>query len=583
MEARGDGRRSDPPWVPVPGMSLDEQAEELRVQRELTEALARSRARFDQSAQPQALLDIEGRFVEVNDAVCTLLGWPREELIGRDSTELIHPTDPKLARAQVTLLRDGQVRAAKYETTGLRKDGVEVPLLIDITAVRDTGGHAYEFAVSARDLTELHEAEQRLASQAAFFRALNREASDVTLVADDSGELRYVTPSVSQILGYERDELMNTIGEDVVHPDDLVVTADQRRRLRELPGARERFTLRIRDAEGRWRWFSTTGTNCVDDPDIRGIVVNLREVTTEMDAERALRESEARHRAIAETAQEGILAVSPEGEILFANERLTEILGLPLHDIYELGSEGGGSAPTEATEAARRLAQRSREEGPERYDLRYRHPNGNRRVLSVSGSELTAADGSVLGSLTMISDLTEQRAAEESLRQAAMHDPLTALPNRLLFVDRLATAEARRDRSAGRGVAVLFLDLDDFKQVNDVHGHATGDRVLVQVAGRVAEAVRATDTVARIGGDEFAIICEDTDAETALVVASRIRKALEAPVEVDGQPFLVSTSIGVASAPPHPVSDLLRLADIAMYRAKVTSDGSPVVYDDDAS
>lgn len=558
---------------------LRDLTDEHRLQGDLAAALARSRARFDQSAQPQALLGVDGRFVEVNDAACALLGWHREELIGRDSAELVHPTDPPLVRDQLQRLRDGRLRTASYETTALGRTGVEVPLLIDVTAVRDDHGRAYEFAVVARDLTQLREAEQRLASQEAFFRALNREASDVTMVSDGEGRLIYVTPSMTQVLGYEPAHVLHTIGGDVVHPDDLAGLAERRRRLREQPGARERFTMRVRDAEGRWRWFAVTGTNCVDDPDIGGIVVNLREVTTEVAAERALRESEARFRAIAETAQEGILVVSPGGDILFANERLTEILAMSLEQVYQLGGHGI-FAPAEAAAAARRLAARSREEGPERTDLDYQHPDGTQRVLSVSASVLTAADGSVLGSLAMVSDVTSQRASEESLRRAALHDALTALPNRQLFLDRLATADARQQRSHARGVAVLFLDLDNFKQVNDVHGHATGDRVLVQVATRVAEAVRATDTVARIGGDEFAVICEDTDAATAGVVASRIQKALEAPVAVEGERFLVSVSIGIALSPPHPVAELLRLADLAMYRGKVAPQGSAVVYDD---
>ena len=573
------GVRRDAQGSPLgTSMFLRDVTEELRLQRDLTEVLARSRARFDQSAHPQALLDVQGRFAEVNDAACALLGRQPVELLGRDSTELVHPTDPEHVSAQLARLRDGSLRAARYEATGLTKDDGEVPLLVDVTAV---DGRA-ELVMTAQDLTGLREAESRLASQEAFFRALNREASDVTLVSDRDGRLVYVTPSMTQVLGYDREQVMRTVGQDVAHPDDLAGLAELRRRLREVPGTRERFTMRVKDAQGQWRWFEVTGTNCVDDPDIGGIVVNLREVTAERQAERALRESEARFRAIAETAQEGILAVSPEGDVLFANERLTDILDMPLRDIYGL-SRKGIFAPSEAAAVARRLADRSREDGPERYDFPYRHPDGTTRVLSVSASVLTAADGSVLGSLAMISDVTSRRESEESLRRAAMHDALTALPNRLLFLDRLATADARQQRSHGRGVAVLFLDLDGFKQVNDVHGHATGDRVLTQVAERVAEAVRSTDTVARIGGDEFAVICEDTDTETATAVASRIQKSLEAPVAIEGERFLVSVSIGIALSPPYPVTELLRLADLAMYQAKAAPHGTAVVYHDSAS
>jgi diguanylate cyclase (GGDEF)-like protein/PAS domain S-box-containing protein len=562
-------------------MMLRDVTEELRLQRELAEALARSRARFDQSARPQALLDIEGRFVEVNDAGCDLLGWAREEVLGRDATEIIHPSDPEQVRDRLDRLRRGELRAATYATSGLRKDGTRVPLQIDITAVRDENGRAYEFAAFARDLTELREAQRRLASQEAFFRGLNRESSDATVVADAEGRILYLTPSTAQILGYEPDELLNVLGEEVVHPDDLARSADLRHRVRTVPGARERFALRLRETGGRWRWFDATVTNCVDDPDIGGLVVNLRDISAEVEAQQALAESEARYRAIAQTAQEGIIAVSLDGEILFANDRLTEILDMTLDQVYALSYDNMFSAE-QAGSAARRLVERPPTEGPDRFDFRYRHPRGDTRVLSVSTSALCADDGTLLGSLAMISDVTEERSAEAQLRHQALHDPLTGLPNRFLFTDRLATAETRHERSGGRGIAVLFLDLDDFKQVNDAHGHELGDRLLAEVAHRVAESVRASDTVARFGGDEFAVICEDADTDSAGQVASRIQKSLEAPVEVDGLTFTVRASVGIALSPPYPVSELLRLADRAMYQAKVSPHRSVHVYDEPA-
>jgi diguanylate cyclase (GGDEF)-like protein/PAS domain S-box-containing protein len=560
---------------------LADVTEEQRVQRDLTEALARSRARFDQSRIPQAMLDLRGRFVEINDAACALLGWSRDDLVGRDSSELIHPRHPEQVRHELTLMRDGQRVSGSYETVGVRADGHQVPLLIDITAVRDANGKAYELAAIARDLSELREVQDRLVSQEAFFRALNREASDVSVVTDKDSRIIHVTPSLTQVLGYRPEDLDHLDGADLAHPDDLPAIAEARARIRARPGARERFTLRIKDAWGQWRWFETTATNCLDDPDIGGVVANLREVTSEIESQRALRDSEARYRAIAKTAQEGIIAVSPEGEILFANERLVEILGMPMEEIYRSGGSGVFAA-SEAAAWTLRLAARG-DLGPYRYDQPYRHPDGTRRTLYVAASSLVADDGTPLGSLAMVSDVTTQRLAEDRLRRQALHDALTGLPNRVLFVDRLATAATRQARSSGRGVAVLFLDLDHFKLVNDTHGHEAGDRLLVEVAGRVEAAVRDTDTVARLGGDEFAVICEDADAAVAEAVAERVLAALRPPMEVLGAQVHVGVSIGIALAPPHPVADLLRHADSAMYTAKLTRRGGVVTYDRELS
>jgi diguanylate cyclase (GGDEF)-like protein/PAS domain S-box-containing protein len=537
-------------------------SEELRREHELCDAVARLRARFEQSARPQALLDMAGRFVDVNHAVCELLGWSRDELLDRYATEVIHPSDPNLVRDRLEQLRRGELQSATYETVALRKDGPAVPLQVDITAIRNKRGEPYELAASAWDITELRDAQRRLQSHQAFFRALTRETSDITMVVAGDGKIVYATPSTEQALGHRPEDLVDVLGEELAHPEDLQRIREHRQRLR-TPGARECFDVRLRQRDGGWHWFQATVTNRLDDPDISGVVVNLRDIAAEATAERALRESEARYRAIAQTAQEGILAVSPDGEILFANDRLTDILGITLEQVDELSRQGTFTARDSA----------------ERFDVGYEHPRGDTRVLSVSTTDLRTDDGRLLGCLAMVSDVSEQRSMETRLRHQALHDALTGLPNRLLFSDRLVTAQARQERAPSRGIAVLFLDLDDFKQVNDTHGHEVGDRLLVEVAGRIAESVRGTDTVARLGGDEFAVICEDSDVPTAVQVAGRIQKALETPVEVDRRRFAVHASIGIAPAPPYEVSDLLRLADRAMYEAKATPKRSIVVYD----
>jgi diguanylate cyclase (GGDEF)-like protein len=163
--------------------------------------------------------------------------------------------------------------------------------------------------------------------------------------------------------------------------------------------------------------------------------------------------------------------------------------------------------------------------------------------------------------------LSDARNFEDAMHQA-FHDSLTGLPNRALFLDRLELAHARARRS-GAPIAVLFMDLDSFKVVNDSLGHAAGDELLVLVAGRLRRCVRPADTAARFGGDEFAILLEDLDASNgARIVAQRILDSLREPFEISGQEVLVGASIGIASSAQAGSDDLLRNADLAMYRAK---------------
>ena len=218
-------------------------------------------------------------------------------------------------------------------------------------------------------------------------------------------------------------------------------------------------------------------TNLLDTA-VGGMVANLRDVSERVEAEQALRRSELRYRAIADTAQEGIWAATPDGTTLYANQRMAEILGLPLPALYaQRVPELLGGALGE--DMRRRLTRRG-QRGTDRYEAEYLHPDGAVRTLAVSATPLPGADGAIEGSLGMVSDVTEVRRAEQELRHAALHDALTGLPNRTLLLDRLEHALARQ-----ASTAVLFIDLDQFKMVNDSRGHGAGDQLLVAVARRL--------------------------------------------------------------------------------------------------
>ena len=289
----------------------------------------------------------------------------------------------------------------------------------------------------------------------------------------------------------------------------------------------------------------------------------------------ALRTSEARWRAIADTAEEGVWAVSTTGTTLYASARTAAILGVP-SDLPFDADVLDGQEPSAVAELRHRLAATS-DRGPERYELAYPHPDGWERRLWISSSPLRDGEGGVLGLLAMVTDITDVRRAQEQLRTSALHDSLTGLPNRTLLLDRLQHAVERPDRST----AVLFVDLDGFKLVNDSRGHRTGDELLVAVARRLVDVAGPPATVARFGGDEFVVLVEDCDAGCAQELAQAAFGALSEPFDVDGVPVHVGACIGVASAGSSTTSatDLLRYADTAMHAAKATGRGRVRVFD----
>jgi diguanylate cyclase (GGDEF)-like protein len=191
------------------------------------------------------------------------------------------------------------------------------------------------------------------------------------------------------------------------------------------------------------------------------------------------------------------------------------------------------------------------------------------------------SDGRFVGVLGVTRDISERRQAQQRMVYLAQHDPLTGLPNRTLLDDRIrqALGHARR---AGKQVALMFLDLDNFKPINDLHGHAAGDVVLQQAARRISDCLRSTDTVARIGGDEFVVLLTEVDqASAALAVAEKIRESLARPFEVQGLCHEVSCSIGIALYPEHGPGalELSRHADAAMYQAKARGRNQVMLYE----
>src|SRR3546814_6531979 len=181
----------------------------------------------------------------------------------------------------------------------------------------------------------------------------------------------------------------------------------------------------------------------------------------------------------------------------------------------------------------------------------------------------------------MVSDITAAHMLQEKLQHQALHDQLTGLPNRYLFEDRLEMAAARQGRQKGGSTAVMYLDLDRFKPVNDTYGHAVGDQLLTEVGRRLVRVVRTSDTVARLGGDEFAIICEGLDEDGARQVAARIQSEVFTDLGHDGKSFEVNASIGIAMFPPHEPARALSLADTAMYQAKRFGGGEVIMFGTD--
>ena len=312
-----------------------------------------------------------------------------------------------------------------------------------------------------------------------------------------------------------------------------------------------------------------------DDLAVRGIVLNARDITERKEAEERLREAEERYRTLVEQIPVVAYIDRADGTDtpLYTSPQIEGLLG---YNQEEGSRERLWRERLHPEDRERVLAadERFEKAGEERFREEYRLVAKDGSVVWVLEDAVLVKDdttGAPLYWQGILYDITERKEAEEWLEHRAFHDPLTDLPNRQLVLDRLGHALARTERRQSSGVAVLFMDLDRFKVVNDSLGHEAGDQLLVVASERLKGCLRPEDTLARFGGDEFVVLVEDVERpEQAIHVAERLIECLEDPFVLEGRELFVRTSMGIAfgTARTKSAEDLLRDADTAMYRAK---------------
>jgi diguanylate cyclase (GGDEF)-like protein/PAS domain S-box-containing protein len=298
-------------------------------------------------------------------------------------------------------------------------------------------------------------------------------------------------------------------------------------------------------------------------PAVHALVLALRRTTNE------LSEAEERFRRAFDDSQVGMALVSTTGRFQRVNRALGEITGYRGDEL--VGRTFGEITHPDDIEADLE-ALRELVEG-ERYgyrtEKRYIHSAGHPVWISLNVSPIYDGEGPPSYLIAQVEDISDRKESEERLTRQALHDSLTGLPNRTLFSDRVRMASSRR---AVRGFAIVYLDLDGFKLVNDTLGHAAGDQVLVEVARRLEPLLRVGDTLARLGGDEYALLCEEVGDEEVRAIADRVIDAMAEPIEVQGRAITQAASIGIAlfaaDGTPTDPDKMLGEADLAMYRAK---------------
>ena len=454
----------------------------------------------------------------------------------------------------VPVARDGDLLVVGYSWMEEdRQWGIDETFMLRV--VGDVIGNAI---ARLRQEEELRSSEQRM-------QALLQHSSDVVSILEADGTLRYNSPAIERIHGYRPEDLAGTRTLELIHPDDRMAVKAAIAALLADPATPQVVQYRFRRRDGEYLWMEAVGSNQLDNPAIRGIVANSRDIDRRKRDEDQLRQAAT----VFESTRDGVMITDAQERIITVNPAFSEITGYSAEEV--LGQtpavlRSGRQGPEFYAEMSRAL----QEHGAWQGELWNRRKSGEIYAEWLSISVVRDPDGRIARYVGVFSDISQLKISQERLEFLAHHDPLTGLPNRVMFCDRLELAMHRADRE-GTLAAVLFLDLDRFKHVNDSLGHSAGDLLLQQVAERLQDAVRRQDTVARQGGDEFTLLLDGLhDGERAAGLAQKLVDAIALPFVVDGHELFLGASIGISVYPVdgRDVESLLRNADAAMYRAK---------------
>jgi diguanylate cyclase (GGDEF)-like protein/PAS domain S-box-containing protein len=535
----------------------------------LREAEERFRRAFEDAGIGMAITGVDGRFVRVNRSLADMLGRTPEDLAGVHVMEVTHPDHHAADREGMRALLEGELSVYRTEKRYVRTDGSEAWVSLDVSAVHDADGAPVHFLAQMTDIGGRRAAEEARAESERRFRTL-ASASPVGIFAiGEDGRLAYANDHLREIFGLPADLLDGPSWLQRIADEDRERVVAEVRRARTLG---ERTSLDVRVEAGIDRWARINIAPVIDRADEpTGLVGTVEDVTVEVTARMALAAREAEYRMLAEHSTDFLSRHGLDGTFRYASPVSLTLLGWPAEAMLgETYTTLGMDHPEDVDIFERSWAQALRSDAQRTVGYRAKRRDGSVVWLETTLRAVRDGDGKAREMVCVSRDISERKSAELELAHRALHDGLTGLPNRSLFLDRLAHA-LRRSRRHERGVAVLFIDLDRFKVVNDSLGHKAGDRMLVDVAMRLSSTLRPSDTLARFGGDELTLLCEDIgDEHDARIIAERLLETFADPFVVkDGEAFL-QASIGIALSRDgfEVAEDLIRDADAAMYRAK---------------
>ncbi len=519
-----------------------------------------------------------GLVLFVNQAMCRMLGRALEDIIGHDYLEVVAPRFRQEQIGRREQREAGSSLTFDHEIVLVRPDGTEVLAAVRSSPIMYNGAIASTGTI--RDITEQRRAERQLREASLSVREMFENSPVGLFKTSLAGEVLECNTRLAQMMGYDDAVLAKR---SVRHMQDVYASAGERERiiarLREV-GRLENHQTEILRADGGRIWVEISVRALRDEADrIYAFDGSVQDITARRQAEQALLSSEARYRALVDNSQFGVY-LNAGGEFTFVNRALARMLGYAEREMIGRGWRDFVPTTHIAQVEERQRKADAGEPLPEEFETCFLHRDGSLIYVMLSAGPIEI-DG-VRSSVGTVRNITLERRAESRLRFQATHDALTGLSNRFAFQQQLHLAMREAAQRFDHQYAVLFLDLDGFKLVNDGLGHSAGDRLLVTIAERIGGTLGGEAVVARYGGDEFTVLprgaCDRARAED---LARRVLDLFDKPFDIGGNRVYSGASIGVVlgSLGYHSVDQVMRDADTAMYRAKALGKAGYVVFD----
>ena len=549
-------------------MDIDRRKE---LEKALTQSEQRHRAILDQMSDACFEVDLSGKFTFTNSFMSRTLHYKHDELIGSDFRAIIPESDVVAVFAVFQRVYQTGNPDTAFSHRVKRKDGIEFFVESSVSLIRDNGGKPTGYICVGRDISERKQLQQALIHSEERFRNILESMQDSYYEVGLDGKFTFVNDATSRHLLYTREELIGNSYKLIMSETEAQRVFDMFHKVFLTGEPNLGFSHKVTRRDGVTGYAESSVSLLKDD---RGRPIGFnsvsRDVTERKQLEERLRRSEERFRTILENMQDSYYEVDLAGNFTFINISASDRLGYSRDELL-----GQNYRFTTADDDLGNILAAFNEVYttgiPNKCFINKSVCRDGSTVIVESSIGLLRNEyGEVTGFNSVGRDITERKAMEQQLADMATHDFLTGLPNRLLLHDRLHVALAQAHRNKNK-LAILTLDLDRFKAVNDTHGHHVGDELLKAVGQRLTGIIRSGDTVARMGGDEFLLLMPElhqTDSVSSII--SKIVEAFKGPFIIEGHRLCASVSIGIAIYPDDgmDMETLMRKSDSAMYDIK---------------